>query len=30
MRIATDDLTGIDDRTENEGGLADARRALVG
>jgi homoserine kinase type II len=30
MRIATDDLTGIDDRAENQGGLADARRALVG
>jgi Ser/Thr protein kinase RdoA (MazF antagonist) len=28
-RIATDDLTGIDDIAENEKGLEDARRALV-
>ena len=29
-RIATDDLTGIEDRTENEKGLEDARRSLIG
>jgi Ser/Thr protein kinase RdoA (MazF antagonist) len=29
-RIATDDLTGIEDRSENETGLEDARRALLG
>jgi homoserine kinase type II len=29
MRIATDDLTGIDDVAENEKGLEDARHALV-
>ena len=29
-RIATDDLTGIVDRLENEQGLEDARRSLVG
>ena len=29
-RIATDDLTGIDDRAENEKGLEDARRSLRG
>lgn len=29
-RIATDDLTGIDDRSGNETGLEDARRAILG
>jgi Ser/Thr protein kinase RdoA (MazF antagonist) len=29
-RIAADDLTGLSDRAENEKGLADARRALLG
>jgi Ser/Thr protein kinase RdoA (MazF antagonist) len=29
MRIATDDLTGIDEQGENEKGLEDARRALI-
>jgi Ser/Thr protein kinase RdoA (MazF antagonist) len=30
MRIATDDLTGILDASENETGLEDARRAILG
>jgi homoserine kinase type II len=30
MRIMTGDLTGIDDAVENEKGLEDARRALIG
>jgi homoserine kinase type II len=29
-RIATDDLTGIDDPSDNEEGLEDARRELLG